>query len=136
MNRILGRGKIRYTRGSVIVDCDPQIQNYYFSLLPKYLNYTRQKYPSHISVMRGKYEVPLQESWGRFHGFTIEYEYEPVIRFGEIYCWLNVFSRQLEYVRESLNLYIDDRFTKPPTPFKKTFHLTIGNKKEKHSDDN
>lgn len=126
---IIGRGKIRYTKSSVIVDCDPQIQHYYFSLLPKSLRYSPQKYPAHISVMRGKYEIPNQKRWAEFHGDTVNYLYSPVIKFGEIYCWIDCYSLDLELLRESLNLYVIDRFTTPPAPFKKTFHMTIGNRK-------
>lgn len=42
--------------------------------------------------MRGKYEIPYQKRWAEFHGETVNYLYNPVIKFGEIYCWIDCYS--------------------------------------------
>jgi hypothetical protein len=44
---------------------------------------------------------------------------------------LNVFSVRLEEIRAELGLPVDAPFHQPPVGFKKTFHITIGNLKNK-----
>lgn len=97
--------------------------------MPKYVRMQPQKYGAHITVTRPEYETPNTERWGEFHKQEIEFYYKPIVYFGEVYFWIDCYSKKLEMVRDSLNLYIDDKFDIPQKPFRKTFHLTIGNNK-------
>lgn len=124
-------GTLRYFQGDfgykLIVEIDPQIMEYYRSLLPKYIKTNKQKYAPHISAVRK--EVP-NEYWGKYEGEKIDFYYSPIIQFGKVYCWLNCYCKRLEAIRLELGLPVSSPYTRPPEGFEKTFHVTLGNFKE------
>lgn len=106
---------------------DPQIASYYRSLIPKWFKCNGTRYAPHITIVRK--EKPLKlESWGKYEGKVIEFEYEPTIYFDETYYWLNCYSKELETIREELGLPIWAKYNCPPD-LKHCFHMTIGNRK-------
>lgn len=105
---------------------DPEISRYYRALIPKWIKSSPQMYPPHISIVR-KEIPPNLEFWGKYEGKKIEFEYEPVIKFGRVYCWLDCFCNRLEEIRLELGLPVDSRYTLPPEGFRKCFHSTLGN---------
>lgn len=107
---------------------DPEIARYYQQFIPKRILYNKQKYKPHISVVRKVVPINL-EYWGKYEDEEIDFQYDNNIHFGEVYIWLNCFSKRLEDIRLELGLEIHDQFTEPPQDYKKCFHSTLGNLK-------
>lgn len=120
-------GKLIYSENpyKLIVEIDPEISNYYRSLVPKYIHLNRQKYAPHISVVRKETPRDLS-SWNKYANQEIEFEYEGVIYNDEAYYWLNVRSWDLEMIRRELGLNLISEITKSPDG-RHRFHTTIGN---------
>lgn len=120
-------GVLKYHDNSykLIVDVDQGICNYYTSLLPKHIRLNKQKYKSHISVVRN--EIPDLNFWNKYENEEIKFLYDPEVKFNELYCWLNIWCNRLEEIRQELGLPVSSRFTLPPEGFTKCFHCTIGN---------
>lgn len=110
------------------VDIDPDISKYYRALIPRSIKPNPQKYTPHVSVVR-KEVPPNINFWNKYEGKEIELYYENIVHFGEVYCWLNVFSKPLEDIRLELGLPVSSQYTLPPEGFIKCFHTTIGNYK-------
>jgi len=125
------KGKLHYSTSNgykLIVECEQDIADMYRALVPKYYYLQRQRYPAHITVVRSYKEIPLNmEPWGKYDGEVIEYYYEPFIRIGTAYMWLNILCKRLEEIRYELGLPIRSEYTQPPEGFSKYFHMTIGN---------
>lgn len=125
-------GALRYfhrTGYKLIVEVDPEIVRYYRTLMPKYIQSNPQMFAPHISVVRE--EIPPNlDLWGKYEGQKAEFSYTGTVHFGAIYCWLNVFSTQLEEIRLELGLPVSTQYTLPPEGFVKCFHCTVGNFKE------
>ena len=114
----------------LILLIDQVISDYYRSLLPKYFYVQPQQWPAHITVVRRGLEVVSDlQFWGKHEGEKVEFFYDPVVREGTVYFWLNCFSKRLEEIRLELGLSVKSEYTIPPEPFIKVFHCTIGNKK-------
>lgn len=125
-------GMLRYYSPpyKLIVEVDQEIGRLYRSLIPKYMSVNLPMYPTHITVVRSEKETPvILEPWGRYDGEKIEYYYDPEVKIGTVYYWLNVFCRRLEEIRAELGMSVDSIYTKPPEGFLKCFHITIGNSK-------
>lgn len=74
---------------------------------------------AHITVVAGKYENPsLSSLWNKYHGDTIDFEYNCNVQQMDHYFWIEVKSQKLKEIRNELGL--SDR---PYYPF----HLTVGN---------
>lgn len=123
-------GTLRYSDSpyKLVVEADPQLAAYYRALVPRWIDLCAPRYPAHVTVVRNEDSVIL-EAWRRHEGEQIEFEYSPVVRFGEIYYWLDVFCVRLEEIRRELGLLATSRFTRPPDGYSRWFHLTIGNLK-------
>lgn len=125
-------GPLRYETGNagvkLIVEVDPGIVSLYRALIPKYHKTNPQMYKPHISVVR-KEVPPNMEHWGKYEGEIIEFEYSPHVHHGQVYWWLNCWSKRLEEIRQELGLPVDSPYTRPPDGMAKTFHCTIGNTK-------
>lgn len=125
-------GVLKYSKElrSLRVEVDPGISDYYRSLIPKWIVTRKQMYEPHISVVR-KEIIPASNIslWGKYEGEEIEFYYSNIVRFGTVYCWLNVFCEKLEKIRLELGLPVDSIYTRPPDGFAKTFHMTLGNNK-------
>ena len=113
----------------LILEVDQQLADFYFNLIPDYVDVNRQKYPAHVSVVRNEIPVNLDE-WGKYEGKEIEFIYSNYVNEGTVYFWLNVFSKDLEKIRLELGLPVNSIYTLPPEGFVKCFHMTIGNKKK------
>lgn len=125
-------GTLHYSVGhshSLRVNIDQGIMLYYRALIPKSISTNKPMYEAHISVVRKETPVHL-DHWEKYEGHEVEFQYEPIVRFGEVYCWLNCFSVRLEEIRVELGLAVHSLYTLPPEGFKKCFHSTIGNFKE------
>jgi len=108
---------------------DPEIAKYYRTLIPKWLKSNPQMFPSHISIVRN--EIPPNlEFWGKYEGEKLDFEYEPIVKFGKVYCWLDCFCSRLEEIRLELGLPVDSPYTLPPEGGRMCFHITLGNYKE------
>lgn len=112
-----GNGKIIYRDSSCICLVDQQIVDYYYSLIPKYKEKNRQKYPAHITIIRKweKYHTKIYES--KYIPFT----YSPFVHENEIYYYLNCWSEEIKKIREINELR--------PYRVNNCYHITIGNKK-------
>ena len=127
------KGILRYGENSrLVVEVDRGLADYYRSLIPKWREMQPQMHPPHITVVRtGKEEVPNKEFWGKHEGEEIEFFYDPTIKEGTVYYWLNVFSVRLEEIRRELGLPVQSEYTLPPEGYTKCFHMTLANKKER-----
>ncbi len=113
----------------LVVEVDQGIADFYRALIPKARGVNRQRYGAHISVVRK--EVPLDLSkWGKYHGEEVEFTYDNEVKWGQVYYWLNCFSKKLEDVRTELGLPVSSQYTRPPGSWIKCFHMTVGNVKE------
>jgi hypothetical protein len=123
-------GTLRYEDKKLVVLADQQLSDYYRSMIPKYYRVQPQKYRAHISVVR-KETPPDMSLWGKREGERVEFQYQPYLHNDATYWWLNIFCVHLEEVRRELGLPVSSPYTQPPSGFKKCFHLTVGNTKEK-----
>lgn len=115
----------------LIVLADPGMADFYRSLIPKYYDINRPKYPAHITVVRtGKETVLDKTNWNKYNGETIDFMYDNSIQIGTVYFWLNIFCKRLEEIRLELGLRVDSPWTLPPEGFNKCFHMTLANRKE------
>ncbi len=123
-------GILRYFENplKIIVEVDPEIAEFYRSLIPKWIKVNRPRYPPHISVVRNE-QPPDVRLWRRHEGFNILFQYDPYIHVGRVYCWLNVYSKCLEYTRRELGLPVSSEITRPPEGHDRVFHMTIANQK-------
>lgn len=116
------------TNTRLAVEVDQELADYYRSLIPKYIEQNRPRWPAHITVVRAEKETPtIMEPWGRYEGQKINFLYSPEIQEGKIYYWLNVFCKRLEEIRIELGLPCTSQYTQPPEGFRKCFHMTIAN---------
>lgn len=125
-------GRLVYSSGyRLIVECDSGVADFYRSLIPRYYDWQKPRWAAHITVVRAEKEKPVHlEYWGRYHNQEIEWFYDPTIRMGKIYFWLNTFCKRLEEIRLELGLPLVSSYTRPPdSPFAKCFHMTIANYK-------
>lgn len=126
-------GVLRYSISGgykLVVEIQDDLAIYYRSLIPKYLNVNKTRYSPHITVVRSYKEIPKNlEYWGKYEGEVIEFFYEPIIRQGKVYFWLNILCKRLEEIRQELGLEVTSIYTRPPEGFEKYFHMTIGNTK-------
>ncbi len=123
-------GTLRYFNDpfKLIIEIDPEISNYYQALIPKYVDYNKQRYAPHISVIR-KEVVPNLYLWRKYEGQEVEFEYENHIYISPNYMWLNIYSEKLEAIRLELELTKTSEITRSPDGRHK-FHTTIGNFKK------
>jgi hypothetical protein len=124
-------GTLRYSRAEgkywLVVDVDPEIVNFVRALLPPYIKLNKQKYSPHITVVRNEVP-PNKDKWNLYNGEKIEFEYDPSVKNGTIYWWLNAYCDRLCEIREELGLTPHSDLTKPPND-ESCFHITIGNNK-------
>lgn len=128
------KGALRYftdgTNYRLVVEGDRMLAEYYRSLLPKWYNANGTRYTPHITVVRWGKEMPqLLEGWGKYEGRVVEYYYDPVVKEGNVYFWLDIFSVELEVIRAELGLVVDSTRATPPEGFRRFFHMTIANRK-------
>lgn len=112
----------------LIAEIEQDLADYYRSLIPKYLYVNRQRYHAHISIVRRE-DPPNKEFWGKYQDEEIEFLYDPDIKRGKVYYWLNCFCKRLEEIRIELGLPVSSPYTRPPDGFYKCFHVSIGNVK-------
>lgn len=131
-SEIVAIGVLSYCDGNrLTVDIDPGLGAYYRSMIPKSVKVQKPRWPTHITVVRGDKETPVNlEHWGRYEGREVKFTYDPDLRIDEHYCWLNVWCDRLSEIREELGLPPKNRWTRPPSGrHHQCFHITIANKK-------
>lgn len=111
----------------LVVDADPEIVNYYRALVPKSIRLNRTRFAPHITVIR-ETTLPNPALWAADHGATVEFQYLPVVKTGEVYYVLWVFCDALKSTRQRFGLPATTWYTRPPDDTE-CFHLTIGNLK-------
>ena len=121
-------GILRYGKDKMFVEVDPEIVRYARALIPKWIRTNPQKYRPHISVVRRE-TPPNFHLWMKHEGEKIEFQYANTVHSGKVYWWLNAFSVTLEEIRQELGLPVSSQYTRPPGPYIKCFHITIGNVK-------
>lgn len=119
---IIGKAKIEYFENWCVAWMDKGLSLYYYSLIPKYYYANRQKYQTHITVVRKDVEKADMVSWRKYDGKVIKVTYSPVIQYSDRYFWLDAWSDDLIRLREELGL----PGVRPPF---KAFHITVGNRK-------
>ncbi len=124
-------GILRYQENyRLVVEVDQEIADYYRSLIPKWMTVYRSRWPAHITVVRAGKETPVRlKHWGKYDGLPLLFFYKTQVYYGKVYYWLEVYCSLLEDIREELGLPVTSQYTIPPDGFKKSFHMTIGNKK-------
>lgn len=106
----------------IVAWVDRQLTLYYWSLLPRYLYVSTQRYKPHITIVRS----PPKEVVDNFHnlskwdGRSISFSYNGIIHFSHPYFYLEIESREISIIREELGL---PRFRAGFS----CYHLTIGN---------
>jgi len=121
-------GTLRYGKDpyKLIVEIDPEIGRYYYKqILGQNIRVNKQKYATHISVVR-KEIPPLMEHWGKYEGKQIEFAYEHHLYNDATYYWLNVWCQELEEIRKELGCRPTSAFTRGPDGAHR-FHATIAN---------
>ncbi len=111
-------GLIKYGPGKrCVLLIDATIVDYYISLIPRYIDFNKQRWEPHISICRN-YEAPT--NWNVWNEKFINFEYSNIIDHDETYLWLNVKAPDIENIRELLGL-------PPIPPWRNYFHITLGN---------
>lgn len=111
----------------LIVEIDPEISNFYRSLIPKSIYINKQRYPAHISVVRK--ELPINQNfWEKYQNKELIFKYDSFIFNNSIYFWLRAQSNILESIRLELGLSNTSIYTKSPDG-QHNFHITLGNVK-------
>lgn len=111
----------------LIVEVDPEISNYYRSLIPEYYRVNRQRYAPHISVIRDE-PILYLEKWESLQRKVVTFWYHDVIHNDETYFWLEANSWELQDIRVKLGLTSTSRITRSPDG-RHAFHITLGNLK-------
>lgn len=129
--RHMAVGTLRYSGDDrLTMEIEQDLADYYRSLIPPWLGFKRGRYGAHVTVVRQGKERPVDMTcWGRYEGQQVPFLYDPIIRFGKIYAWLDVYCTWLEELRLELGLPAQSVFTRPPDGFRKVFHTTLGNSK-------
>lgn len=123
-------GILEYSHDNrVVLLVDKELAAFYFSLIPRCMGAQRQYWAPHITIVRGKKEfVTNRMWWGKDAGRPFPFWYDNQLRCDNTYCWLNVYSIQLELIRLRLGLSLPNLFRQEkPRGFSRTFHCTIGN---------
>jgi len=124
-------GKLVYDnkKRRAIVLVDDGIARFYRALVPKSQRWLKPKYHTHITVVRTGVEKVSDDLWGYGDGMDIEFSYDPYVWIGKVYIYLDIYSKDIEKVRENLGL---PRLRIPHpsmTEARNCFHVTIANMK-------
>jgi hypothetical protein len=103
----------------VALDVEKELVRYYLSFVPKNLTFNKPKFSPHITIVRGKFEVPNKDC-SFLNGRQIEFSYSNQIKMNDKYLWIPAYSEELQQIRSDLGL--DWCYDK-----EKGFHITIGN---------
>ena len=129
------KGILRYSQNKgefrCVAEVEQSLSNYYRSLMPSWLDVQRPRWPAHITVCRpGKEEPADMKIWGLYENEEVQLFYEPTIKQGKIYWWLDFYSVRLEEIRKEMGLYYVSRDFFCPEGFRKVFHMTIAHCKD------
>ena len=102
----------------LLLTCDPEIVNYYCWLAKTWGIEIEagSRHGPHISVVKGE-RIKNKKLWYQLKGRSVRFEYSNQMRHNGYHCWLDVRSRELSKLRQSLGL--------KEKPYH-SFHLTIG----------
>ena len=123
------QGVVQSSKRKCIVMVDQQIANYYYGLIPPYIQKQRQKHPAHITIIRefefNLFKIPdseAEEKGGDIHGLPLFFLYQGLIHFTYPYFYLKCWSWQIGQIRKEFGL----------KEFREGFscyHITVGNVK-------
>jgi hypothetical protein len=121
-----GVGTLKFGENNrLVLEVDPGIGEYR-KLIPKYKAKQPPMHPTHITVVRTGVETVDPALWeeakAKYDGENFPFEYERKIKEGPTYWRLDVYSEDLERIRQELGLT-------PHRPGYDNFHITIANKK-------
>ncbi len=130
-------GVLKYSQSGqyrLVAEIDPELTRYYRTLVPKYYNLSQGRYPAHVTIVRtGKDNPKNLTNWNKYEDQRVYFQYETGVKSDNTYFWLRILSKQFEEIRTELGLELIPTgvasYSKPPSPFVKYFHCTIGNKK-------
>ena len=114
---------IKCQQPKIIAEFSKDFGNYYFSLIPKYYYANRQKYNTHVTIVRGFEKPKIWKDFLDINGTTIDIFYSPIILYIEPYFFMNCWSKQIINIRRELGLS-KYRFNK-----QQSYHISIGNTK-------
>lgn len=134
-----GIGRISYERVDntesghrLTLELSRDFGNYYFFLIPKYKGLIRPRYAPHITIIRIEKDIIPQElaetaNLAQWAGRRVEFWYEPVVKSGDIFYWLDCYSTEFEAIRDTVNLPNELYNLANPLPpgFRKRFHTSI-----------
>lgn len=115
-------GIVTYYNDYAVAYVDDELARYYRSLVPKSIKLNKQRYQSHLTIVRKNAEFPTKlENWEKHAGQTIDIWYNPEVGTCGTYYWLTAQSLDIGKIREELGL--------PKYRYGDTYHITIGNVK-------
>lgn len=118
-------GVLFYGAKSAKVELDKSINDYYFSLIPKYYRAQPQLHKTHITVVRyfEYYDYKFDDTlWGIGGGDKIVVSYDSTIKQNGCYFYLEAWSQQINKLRTTFGL--------PSTRQRyNSHHISIGNVK-------
>lgn len=115
-------GKVKYYNDYCVAYVDNELSRYARSLIPKSYYINKQRYDSHLTIVRKGAEFPKNlEFWGKHDGQKVEIWYNPVIDTCGTYFWINAQSPQIGEIRKELGLR--------EYRYGDSYHITIGNVK-------
>lgn len=107
---------------------DPEILNYYFTLIPKYYRVKKSGWKAHATVIRPEDNPVIGNDWGKYEGEIVHLIYDPYLWVDDErgIWWINLWCQKMDQIRVESNCTITSRITKPPWPgYSKCFHCTI-----------
>jgi hypothetical protein len=114
-------GTLQYREGAIVLETDPEISRFYYTLLTKTLlgNFNKPRYAPHITIVNKKENIPAPI--GNFGGTLISFEYLPDIQYHNGYYFLPVKTNpEFVSIRQLYNLgrcY----------DLEKGYHITVAN---------
>jgi hypothetical protein len=115
----LSKAIVTYRDNSCIGLIDWDFGRYYYSLIPKYLRPQKQRYQTHITIVRNFENVDLSDKY--LDGQEFSFNYSQEIEQDHKYFYLNCWSPIIDQIRKYYNLR---RYR-----IGNSHHITIGNKK-------
>lgn len=113
-----------YTDGKKIVaNLGWDFGNYYYKLMPKYLNAQRQKFEAHVTIVRSFEKALIKKQYCG----TIDIQYDPMVYYDSPYYFLKCWSDEIGQLRNEVGL---PKYRKPFD----YYHITIANTKFERKD--
>jgi hydroxypyruvate isomerase len=115
---LTAKGRL-YTDGKKIVaNLGWDFGNYYYKLMPKYLDAQRQKFEAHVTIVRSFERAKIEKPYKG----VITIDYDPMVWYDEPYYFLKCWSEEIGQIRNEVGL---PKYRKPFD----YYHITIANTK-------